>query len=632
MLSINEFKELKGIKDLPLSDFQALIKKYRPDYDISKIRNFCIIAHIDHGKSTLADRLLEITNTIPKSEMREQFLDQMDLEREKGITIKSHPVRMIYNRGDERYILNLIDTPGHVDFTYEVSRALAAAEGALLVVDATQGVQAQTIANYNLALDANLELIPVINKIDLPNANPESVALEIEETLLLDEPIFVSAKYGTNVDKVLEAIIHRLPQPKGDPKKPLKALIFDAFYNSYRGVIVFVRVFDGFVYPGQRIKLWSSNKVFEVEEVGFFTPKLTPAKMLLAGEVGYIIAGIKDIEETRIGDTITDADNPTDKPLPGYREPKPMVFSSFFPSNPEDYEKLIDAISKLKLNDAALQWSKENSQSLGFGIRCGFLGLLHLQIVQERLEREFQLDIISTTPSVKYRVTLKDGTVLEVDNPAKWPDEGSIAKVEEPVVNASIVTPVEYLNEVLKLIQSKRGTVTHMENMGNNIVIKARVPLMEMIVDFYDLLKSVTRGYASLDYTLGGYQEADMIKLNILIHGKPVDALSLIVHRDKAYWIGRNLVNKLKEVIPRQLFEFKIQAAIGRKVIASVTVKPLRKNVLAKCYGGDVTRKKKLLERQKEGKKRLKQVGQVAIPQEAFWSVLSVRTSDKRET
>ncbi len=592
-----------------------------------KTRNFCIIAHIDHGKSTLADRLLEITGTVPKDRLREQFLDQMELERERGITIKSHPITMYW----QGYTLNLIDTPGHVDFTYEVSRALAAADGALLVVDATQGIQAQTLANYNLALDIGLELIPVINKIDLQGAEPERVAKEIEDVLLLDEPIMVSAKYGTNVELLLDAIIKRIPPPKGDPDAPLRALVFDAFYDNYRGVVVFVRVVDGKVSKGQMVRFMATGTVHQVEEVGIFRPHLSPKDELVAGDVGYIIAGIKRIEVASVGDTLTDADAVSVEPLPGYREPKPMVFCSFYPTNSEDYEKLLAAVAKLKLNDAALQWTKESSSSLGYGIRCGFLGLLHMQVVQERLEREFNLDLIATTPNVRYKLKLADGRELEIDNPAHWPEDTKILKVYEPVVKANIITPAEYLGPIIKLIQNRRGQVMHTETLGNSVRLETIIPLTELIVDFYDMLKSASRGYASLDYDFYGYQESDMIKLNILIHGQVVDSLSLIVHRDKAYWIGRQVVSKLKELIPRQLFEFKIQAAIGRKVIASVTVKPLRRDVLAKCYGGDVTRKKKLLEKQKRGKKRMKAIGKVNVPQEAFWALLKVSSSSEEQ-
>ncbi len=593
---------------------------------MKKIRNFSIIAHIDHGKSTLADRLLEYTGTLSEREMKEQVLDSMDLERERGITIKAHAVRLIYKAKDSKeYILNLIDTPGHVDFSYEVSRSLASCEGALLVVDATQGVEAQTLANAYLAVENDLELIPVINKIDLPQADPERVKEQIEEIVGIDcsEAILASAKYGEGTEEILEAIVQRIPPPSGDDKKPLKALIFDSWFDNYRGVVVLVRVFDGVVRPGMRIRLMSNNKEFEVTEVGVFTPKMLKVEELASGEVGYIIAGIKNVRDTKVGDTITDASHPALEPCPGYKEVKPMVFCGFYPVETSDYESLKDALEKLKLNDASFSFEPESSGALGFGFRCGFLGLLHMEIIKERIEREFGIPIITTAPTVIYRVTKEDGEEIYIDNPTRMPKKP--LKIEEPYVKATILVPQEFVGNMLTLCQEKRGIQKGFSYVSKDrIMLTYELPLSEILWDFYDRLKSLSRGYASFDYEFVGYRESDLVKLDILLNGEPVDALSLIVHRDKAYYRARAITEKLREVIPRQLFEVAIQAAIGSKIIARETVKALRKDVLAKCYGGDVTRKKKLLEKQKEGKKKMKQLGRIEVPQEAFLSVLKV--------
>lgn len=592
-----------------------------------KIRNFSIIAHIDHGKSTLADRLLEFTGALSSREMMEQVLDSMDLERERGITIKAHAVRINYRAKDGNdYILNLIDTPGHVDFSYEVSRSLASCEGALLIVDATQGVEAQTVANTYLAIENNLEIIPVINKIDLPSAEPEKVKEQIEDILGIDssEAILASAKEGIGTEEILEAIVKRIPPPSGSEKNPLKALIFDSWFDNYQGVIVLVRLFDGKIRKGTKIRLMSSGKEFEVSEVGVFTPKMKTVQELAAGEVGYIIAGIKKVSDTRVGDTITDASNPAIEPCPGYREIKPMVFCGLYPVESQQYEDLKDALEKLRLNDSSFNFEPETSTALGFGYRCGFLGLLHMEIVKERLEREFGLNLISTAPTVVYRITDAKRNISYIENPTSLPDR--FERIEEPFVKVTIFVPQTYIGPILELCQEKRGIQKEFSYIGKErIMVVYEMPLNEILWDFYDRLKSLSKGYASMDYEFSGYKESDLIRLDILINKEPVDALSLIVHREKAYYKGRQIVERLREVIPRQLFEVVIQAAIGSKIIARESIKPLRKDVLAKCYGGDVTRKRKLLEKQKEGKKRMKQIGRVEIPQEAFLSVLEVK-------
>ena len=592
------------------------------------IRNFSIVAHIDHGKSTLADRLLEATGTLTQREMEAQVLDNMELERERGITIKSQAARLVYRRDDgHEYILNLIDTPGHVDFTYEVSRSLAACEGALLVVDATQGIQAQTLANCYLALDNDLEIAPVINKIDLPSSRAEEVKQEIEDVIGIEaeNAPMISAKTGLNIDQVLEEIVERLPAPEGDEDAPLKALIFDSYYDSYKGVVCYVRILDGVVKPGTKIKLMATDKVYDVVEVGVFTPRLFPIGELRAGDVGYVTASIKNVRDARVGDTITYADRPTAEALPGYKPAVPMVYSGIYPVDGAKYDELKEALEKLQINDAALNFEPETSIALGFGFRCGFLGLLHMEIIQERIEREFNLDIITTAPSVIYKVIKTDGEVLDITNPTNLPEPTEIDYMEEPVVKASIITPTDYVGAVMELCQERRGTYIDMQYMEETrAVITYDMPLNEIVYDFFDTLKSRTRGYASLDYEFKGYVQTELVKLDILLNGDVVDALSMIVPKERAYHKGRGIAEKLKEIIPRQMFEVPIQAAVGSKIIARETVKAMRKDVLAKCYGGDISRKKKLLEKQKEGKKRMRQVGSVEVPQEAFMAVLKV--------
>ncbi|GAB4197667.1 MAG: translation elongation factor 4 [Roseiflexaceae bacterium] len=594
----------------------------------NRIRNYSIIAHIDHGKTTLSDRFLEVTGTITARERREQLLDAMDLEREKGITIKAKAVRMEYVAKDgETYVLNLIDCPGHVDFTYEVSRALAACEGAILVVDAAQGIEAQTLANVYLALEHDLTIIPVVNKIDLPGAEPEHVAQEIEDVigLLREEVIFASAKQGIGVQDILEAVVERVPPPKGDATRPLRALIFDSHYDSYKGVVAYVRVMEGTLKGNSRIRLMGTEVEVDILELGAFRPTMQPLPELGPGEVGYIATGLKDVAHAQVGDTVTLAANPAAEPLSGYRPAKPMVFAGLYPVESNDYSDLREALERLKLNDAALSFEPETSAALGFGFRCGFLGLLHMEIVRERLEREYNLDLLITAPSVEYQVMRTDGEITQVDNPSEMPEPARIASIEEPVMQISIITPTRYIGAIMELVTGKRGTFETMDYLDpQRVLLKYRMPLAEMVIDFYDQLKSRTQGYASLDYTLTGYQEADLVRLDILVNGQPVDALSLIVHRDFAYNNGRALVEQLRSLIPRQQFEVPLQAAIGAKIIARETIKAMRKDVLAKCYGGDVSRKRKLLEKQKEGKKRMKMVGNVEIPQEAFMAVLSL--------
>jgi len=592
------------------------------------IRNFSIIAHIDHGKSTLADRLLEVTGALSQREMMEQVLDSMDLERERGITIKAHAVRLNYKADDgNTYQLNLIDTPGHVDFTYEVSRSLQACEGALLVVDASQGVEAQTLANTYLALHHNLEIVPVINKIDLPSAEPERIREQIEQVIGLPakDAILVSAKQGLGVKDVLEAVVHLVPLPPGSPDAPLRALIFDSWFDPYRGVIILARVVEGRLRLRQKIKLWSNGAMFEVEGLGYQSPKPIPCEELAAGEVGYLFANIKTVSDAKIGDTITTAENPAAEPLPGFEEIKPMVFAGLYPVESHEHGRLREALEKLRLNDSAFNFEPENSVALGFGFRCGFLGLLHLEIVQERLEREFEIDLITTAPSVRYKITTLNGDVLDVENPSKFPDPAGIKQIEEPILDATVITREEYVGEILKLLEEKRGTQKKFEYIGTGrVMLQYELPLNEIVLDFYDRLKSASRGYASFDYHLSGYRVSPMVKLDVLVAGDPVDALSIIVHKDFAYERGKLLIERLRKLIPRQMFEVALQAAIGNKVIARENIPAMRKNVLAKCYGGDITRKRKLLEKQKEGKKRMKRVGRVEIPQEAFLAVLKV--------
>ena len=592
------------------------------------IRNFSIIAHIDHGKSTLADRLLEITGALSQREMMEQVLDTMDLERERGITIKAHAVRLNYRASDGNlYQLNLIDTPGHVDFSYEVSRSRQACEGALLVVDASQGVEAQTLANTYLALHHNLEIIPVINKIDLPAAEPERIREQIETVIGLDarDAVLVSAKQGTGVPEVLEAIVHLIPPPKGSPDMPLRALIFDSWFDAYRGVIILVRVMEGRLRKGQKIRLWSNGQAYEVEDLGYQAPKATPCDELAAGEVGFLSATIKTVSDAKIGDTITDHENPAAEPLPGFEEIKPMVFAGLYPVESHEHGVLRDALEKLRLNDSAFNFEPENSVALGFGFRCGFLGLLHLEIVQERLEREFDIDLITTAPSVRYRITTTTGAIVEVDNPTKFPDPSEIKQIEEPIIDATVITREDFLGGVLKLLEEKRGVQKKFEYIaGGRVMLLYELPLNEIVLDFYDRLKSASRGYASLDYHLAGYRISPMVRLDVLVAGDPVDALSIIVYKEFAFERGKGLISRLRKLIPRQMFEVALQAAIGNKIVARENIAAMRKNVLAKCYGGDISRKRKLLEKQKAGKKRMKRVGRVEIPQEAFLAVLKV--------
>jgi GTP-binding protein LepA len=592
------------------------------------IRNFSIIAHIDHGKTTLSDRLLEKTGALSQREMTEQFLDSMDLERERGITIKQHSVRLEYRAKDgQDYVLNLIDTPGHVDFSYEVSRSLAACQGALLVVDASQGVEAQTLANAHLAADAGLEIVPVLNKIDLPGAEPDKAREQIEHVIGIDASgaIEASAKKGVGIDEILEAIVQRLPPPQGDPEGPLRGLVFDSWFDQYRGVVVLVHVVDGRIDPGMKVRLMATGGSYEVEQLGVFTPKAVPVDALQAGEVGFMIAGIKKVSDVAIGDTLTDDRRPAAEALPGFQEIKPMVFAGLYPVDSDQYGELREALEKLRLNDSSFFYEPETSAALGFGFRCGFLGLLHMEIVEERLEREFGLDLLVTAPSVRYRVLKTDGEVVEVDSPARLPESGKIEAIEEPIITATMLTGNDHVGPIIKLCQEKRGAQKAIQYVTpTRVMIQYDLPLAEILLDFYDRLKSASRGYASLDYEFSGHWVSPLVKLDVLVNGDPVDALSLIVHRDTAYERGKTLVEKMRKIIPRQMFEVAIQAAIGSRVIARETVKPLRKNVTAKCYGGDITRKRKLLEKQKEGKKRMKRVGTVDIPQEAFLAVLRV--------
>jgi GTP-binding protein LepA len=594
---------------------------------MKNIRNFCIIAHIDHGKSTLADRLLELTGTVSKEELEDQILDDMDLERERGITIKSHAVQMKYTFEGQEYILNLIDTPGHVDFSYEVSRAIAACEGALLVVDATQGIQAQTISNLYQAIDNNLEIIPVVNKIDMPSAMIEETKDEIVELLGCkhDEIIEASAKTGQGVEKILEAIIKRIPPPQGDPEAPLQALIFDSVYNSFRGVIAYFRVFNGTLRTNDMVKLFSTGKIYQANEVGTLGLQYIPKPEIKAGDVGYIISGIKTAREVRVGDTITHVDRPCSEAVKGFKPAKPMVFAGIYPIDPDDYDQLRDSLEKLQLNDAALQFTPESSAALGFGFRCGFLGLLHMEIVQERLSREFNMNVITTVPNVSYMVYTKKGEILEIHNPSELPDPTKIEHIEEPYIRANIITKSEYIGPIMKLCIDKRGTLISQNFISpERVEIVVELPLAEIVFDFYDKLKSISRGYASFDYHEIGYKESDLVRLDILLNGNQVDALSTLIHRSNAYSFGRRMCEKLRELIPRQQFEIAIQAAIGSKIIARETIKPYRKDVTAKCYGGDITRKRKLLEKQKEGKKKMRQIGHVEVPQSAFLAVLKL--------
>ncbi|WEY96921.1 translation elongation factor 4 [Bacillus subtilis] len=601
----------------------------------SRIRNFSIIAHIDHGKSTLADRILEKTSAITQREMKEQLLDSMDLERERGITIKLNSVQLKYKAKDgEEYIFHLIDTPGHVDFTYEVSRSLAACEGAILVVDAAQGIEAQTLANVYLALDNDLEILPVINKIDLPSAEPERVRKEVEDVIGLDasEAVLASAKAGIGIEEILEQIVEKVPAPTGDPEAPLKALIFDSLYDAYRGVVAYIRVVEGTVKPGQKIKMMATGKEFEVTEVGVFTPKATPTNELTVGDVGFLTASIKNVGDTRVGDTITSAANPAEEALPGYRKLNPMVYCGLYPIDTAKYNDLREALEKLELNDSSLQYEAETSQALGFGFRCGFLGMLHMEIIQERIEREFNIDLITTAPSVIYDVYMTDGEKVVVDNPSNMPDPQKIERVEEPYVKATMMVPNDYVGAVMELCQGKRGNFIDMQYLdANRVSIIYDMPLAEIVYEFFDQLKSSTKGYASFDYELIGYKPSKLVKMDIMLNGEKIDALSFIVHRDYAYERGKVIVEKLKELIPRQQFEVPVQAAIGQKIVARSTIKAMRKNVLAKCYGGDISRKRKLLEKQKEGKRRMKQVGSVEVPQEAFMAVLKMDDSPKKQ-
>jgi GTP-binding protein LepA len=595
---------------------------------MQNIRNFSIIAHIDHGKTTLSDRLMERTGALTKREMSEQFLDSMDLEKERGITIKQHSVRLEYKAQDgQDYILNLIDTPGHVDFAYEVSRSLAACQGALLVVDASQGVEAQTLANAHLAVDGGLEIIPVLNKIDLPGAEPEKAQEQIENVIGIDasHAIRASAKQGIGIDEILEAIVHRIPPPQGDPSGTLRALVFDSWFDQYRGVVILVHVVDGKLEPKMKVRLMASGGTHEVEQLGVFTPKSVPVESLSAGEVGFVVAGIKKVSDVAIGDTLTDDKRPAPEALPGFKEIKPMVFAGLYPVDADQYAELRDALEKLRLNDSSFFYEPETSTALGFGFRCGFLGLLHMEIVQERLEREFNLELLVTAPSVRYRVTKTSGDIIEIDSPAKLPDPGSIEAIEEPIITATILTNDEFVGPILKLCEEKRGIQKSLNYITTTrVMIQYELPLNEILLDFYDRLKSASKGYASLDYEFTGYWVSPLVKLDVLVNGEPVDALSLIVHKESSFPRGKSLVEKMRTLIPRQMFEVAIQAAIGSRVIARETVKPLRKNVIAKCYGGDISRKRKLLEKQKEGKKRMKRVGRVDIPQEAFLAVLRV--------